>query len=308
MCLPPPPAQTPASTGSGPFPSPPLRFFGADCSRPGNSEVVPPGFIRKRARLIVRSMVAEVSPSSVPFRALELPGCAVPVRLWGERPRGAVLPLVLHFHGGAFVSGDLDSGAQMAQLLAEAGAIVACLAYPLAPAHRFPDAVEAGYAALESLYKLRNRLAGNGAPVYLAGDEAGGNIAAAVAMVARDRSHAPLAGQILVAPMLDPCTATASLRETMGDVVQCKWTAGWQQYLRGPMDAEHPYAVPARAQRLTGLAPALILAGQDDPMRDEAIAYAGRLRGAGVAVTTHVLGPATGWPDSLEQPALDRCP
>jgi acetyl esterase len=219
-----------------------------------------------------------------------------------------VLPLVLHFHGGAFVSGDLDSGAQMAQLLVEAGALVASLAYPLAPAHRFPDAVEAGYAALEGLYKQRTRLAGSGAPVYLAGDEAGGNLAAAVAMVARDRSHPPLAGQILVAPMLDPCTATPSLRETLGDAVQCKWTAGWQQYLRGPMDAEHPYAVPARAQRLVGLPPALVLAGQDDPMRDEAIAYAERLRGAGVAVTTAVLGPATGWPGSLEQAAPDRCP
>jgi acetyl esterase len=76
------------------------------------------------------------------------------------RPRGVVLPLVLHFHGGAFVSGDLDSGAQMAQLLAEAGAIVASLAYPLAPAHRFPDAVEAGYAALEVALQAAHPLAG----------------------------------------------------------------------------------------------------------------------------------------------------
>jgi acetyl esterase len=280
----------------------------ADCSRGGNSEVAPPRFIRKAAGLIFHSMAAEASTSSVPFRGLDLPGSSLPARLWGVRPRGAVLPLVLHFHGGAFVSGDLDSGAQMAQLLAEAGAIVACVAYPLAPAHRFPDAVEAGYTALESLYKLRSRLAGTGAPVFLAGDEAGGNLAAAVAMIARDRSHPPLAGQILVAPMLDPCAATPSLRETMGDAVHCKWAEGWQQYLRGPMDAEHPYAVPARAQRLVGLPPALVLAGQDDPMRDEAIAYAERLRAAGVAVTTAVLGPATGWPESLEQAPPDHCP
>jgi acetyl esterase len=253
-------------------------------------------------------MAPDPSTSSIPFRGLTLPGVPVPVRLWGARPRGKVVPLVLHFHGGAFVSGDLDSGAQMAQLLVEAGALVACVAYPLAPGHRFPDAVETGYAALEALYKQRTKLAGNGAPVYLAGEEAGGNLAAAIAMVARDRSHPPLAGQVLVAPMLDPCTATASLRETLGEATQCKWADGWGQYLRGPMDAEHPYAVPAHAQRLAGLPPALILAGQDDPMRDEALAFAARLREAGIAVRSEVLGPATGWPDALEGDAAQECP
>lgn len=231
-----------------------------------------------------------------------------PVRLSGHKPRGGAAPLVLHFHGGAFNSGSVDSGACLAQLLAGAGAVVASLDYPLAPQHRFPEAVEAGYAALEWLYKQRTRLAGNGAAVYVAGEEAGGNLAAAVAMMVRDRGHPPLGGQILVAPMLDPCAATASLRETLGSETCCKWAEGWQQYLRGPMDAEHPYAVPGRAQRLAGLAPALVLTGCDDPMRDEAIAYADRLGVAGVEVTRGVIGPATGWPDSLERPAPQECP
>jgi acetyl esterase/lipase len=218
--------------------------------------------------------------------------------------------LVLHFHGGAFVSGGLDSGACMARLLAQADSVVVSPAYPLAPAHPFPHAVEAGYAALEWLYKQRTRLAGKGAPMYVAGDEAGGNLAAAVALVARDRGHPPLAGQILVAPMLDPCVGTASLRQTMecGGTTHCKWADGWQQYLRGPMDAEHPYAVPAHAQRLAGLAPALVLTGADDPMRDEALAYAQRLRQAGIPVTSELLAPHTGWPDSLAQPPGDECP
>jgi acetyl esterase/lipase len=212
---------------------------------------------------------------------------------------------VLHFHGGAFVSGDLDSGACMARLLSQLDAVVVSLAYPLAPDHRFPDAVEAGYAALEWSYRHRTRLAGKDAPVYLAGDEAGGNLAAAVALVARDRAHPPLAGQILVAPMLDPCVGTASLRESMECNTGCKWADGWQQYLRGPMDAEHPYAVPAKATRLVDLPPALVLTGLDDPMRDEAIVYAGRLRDAGIAVMTGVLGDQTGWPDSLVDPPSD---
>lgn len=231
----------------------------------------------------------------------------LPARIYGRKRPGVVQPLVLHLHGGAFTGGDLDSGACLARLLAGAGSVVVSLAYPLAPQHPFPQAVDAGYDSLQWLYRQRARLAGKDAPVYVAGEEAGANLAAAVALVARDRAHPPLAGQILVAPMLDPCTAMPSQREAMGDATGCKWSDGWQQYLRGPMDAEHPYAVPARAQRLAGLPPALVLTGADDAMRDEAIQYAQRLRGAGIAVQCGVLGPSTGWPDSLET-AGNECP
>ena len=156
-------------------------------------------------------------PSWSPTPRSPLPGRApLLARIYGRRKAHAATPLVLHFHGGTFTSGDLDSGACMARLLAEVDAVVVSLAYPLAPAHPFPDAVEAGYAALEWTYKQRNKLAGAGARVYLAGDEAGGNLAAAVALVARDRAHPPLAGQILVAPMLDPCVGTASLARVHG--------------------------------------------------------------------------------------------
>lgn len=246
--------------------------------------------------------------TALPAQTLSVPGQpALTLRMLGRKPRSGALPLVLHFHGGAFVSGDLDSGACLAQLLAESGAVVASLAYPLAPEHRFPEALEAGYAALEWLHKQRSRLAGKDAPLFVAGEEAGGNLAAALALMARDRAHPPLAGQVLVAPMLDPCNATASLRESLGECVECKWAEGWKQYLRGPMDAEHPYAVPGLAQRLAGLPPALVLTGADDPMRDEALAYAERLRGAGIAVQAHVLGADTGWPDSLAEPLTGEC-
>jgi acetyl esterase/lipase len=230
-------------------------------------------------------------------------------RIYGRRGGPPAAPRVRDFHGGASVRGGLDSGACMARMLAEVDAVVVSLAYPLAPAHPFPEAVESAYAALEWTYKQRNKLAGAGARVYLAGDEAGGNLAAAVALVARDRAHPPLAGQILVAPMLDPCVGTASLRESMDcGSVSCKWADGWQQYLRSPMDAEHPYAVPSRARRLVDLPPALVLTGADDPMRDEALAYAQRLRDAGIAVTSGLLPVETGWPDSLSEPPAQECP
>lgn len=247
-------------------------------------------------------------PEASSARTAEVPGLGLAVRMLGRKPRGAVAPLVLHFHGGNFTSGGLATGDCLAELLADAGAVVASLDYPLAPAHRFPDAVEAGHATLEWLNKQRARLAGAGAPLYVAGEEAGGNLAAAVAMIARDRAGPPLAGQILVAPMLDPCAATASLRENLGTQTCCHWAAGWQHYLRGPMDAEHPYAVPARALRLAGMPPALILTGEDDAMRDEALAYAQRLREAGIAVASEKLAVPTGWPASLAEARPDECP
>jgi acetyl esterase/lipase len=238
--------------------------------------------------------------------SIEVKGAApVRVRIYGKKQAGAVMPLVVHFHGGAFMSGDLESGECMARLLVEAGAVVVSVAYPLAPDHRFPEAVEAGYLALDWAYKQRAKLAGKEARVYLAGDEAGGNLAAAVALIARDRAHPPLAGQILIAPMLDPCVGTASLRESAP--AHCKWADGWKHYLRGPMDAEHPYAVPGKAMRLAGLPPALILSGGDDPMRDEAKDYGARLAQAGIAVTTDILPARTGWPETLTEPPPDEC-
>ena len=256
--------------------------------------------------------MSSVAPLRIPESdsTLALPaGAELRLRQYGRKRAGTRgRPLVLHFHCGAFVSGDLDSGACLARLLAEADAVVVSLAYPLAPAHPFPQAVEAGYGALEWLYKQRVKLAGAEPRIYVAGEEAGGNLAAAVTLVARDRVHPPLAGQLLVAPMLDPCTGTASLREALCDEAGCKWTQGWQQYLRSPMDAEHPYAVPGRVQRLAGLPPTLVLTGADDPMRDEALAYARRLEAGGIRVHSGVLAPTTGWPDSLAEANAADCP
>ncbi|WP_399677782.1 alpha/beta hydrolase [Xenophilus sp.] len=230
-------------------------------------------------------------------------------RVYGERRKGAAgAPLVLHFHGGTFVCGSLDNGRNVARLLCAAGARVVSLAYPLAPEHPFPKPIEVGYAALEWVYKQRVKLAGKGARVFLAGEEAGGNLAAAVALVARDRGHPPLAGQILLSPMLDPCAGTASVREATCSDAPCKWATGWQSYLRRPMDTMHPYAVPGSSLRLADVAATLVLVGPDDPMRDEALAYAKRLQAAGIPVTAAVLPNDSQWPDALYQPDDPGCP
>lgn len=267
-------------------------------------------------------MTARTAPSSfapglaagadVPEAELQIPlpgGDAVTARQYGRREAVAGgQPLVLHFHGGTFTCGDLDNGRNVGRLLARSGAVAVSLAYPLAPEYPFPKPIEVGYEVLVWLYKQRVKLAGKGARVFLAGEEAGGNLAAAVAMVARDRDHPPLAGQVLLSPMLDPCAGTASLRAAGCDSTDaCKWATGWQQYLKRPMDALHPYAVPGSSLRLSDLAPTLVLVGPDDPMRDEAMAYATRLREAGINVCSQVVSSAANWPEALYEPGEAGC-
>jgi acetyl esterase/lipase len=235
-------------------------------------------------------------------------GHLVQVRVYGRKASGCAKPVVVHFHGGAFVSGGLDSGCAVAGLLVAAGAVVISVAYPLAPEHPFPNAAEAGFGVLNWAYKQRSRLGGQGALVYLAGEEAGANVAAAVSLMARDQGHPPVAGQVLLSPMLDPCTGTASVREATGSSGCCKWVHGWLSYLRSPRDAEHPYAVPAGSLRLQGLPPTLVLVGPDDPMRDEAMAYVSRLQQAGLAAECEVIAMARNWPDALVDQRLARCP
>jgi len=221
------------------------------------------------------------------------------VRIYAAPDRRTGNALVVHFHGGSFVAGSLDSGLTMARLLRASGATVVSVDYPQAPAHPFPAALEAGHAVLLWAFGQRSRLAGKDARLFVAGEEAGGNLAAALAMVARDRHRPPLAGQILVSPMVDARVGTASMRKEHAGSSDCRWAQGWCAYLGCGAGADHPYAMPARALRLAGLPPALVLTAEDDPLHDEALAYALGLERAGVEVQRAVLAAPTGWPCSL---------
>lgn len=242
-------------------------------------------------------------------------GSRVALRLYGGAAAQQAGARVLHFHGGAFVGGTLASGAAVAGVLAEHAAVVASLDYPLAPAHPFPQAVEAGYLALQWLankaqpkghrqnHRQNRRALQAAAPLFVAGEEAGGNIAAAVALMARDRGGPQLAGQVLLSPMLDTCVATASQRAAHDGPLGCPCADGWRAYLAQASDALHPYASPGTSWRLAGLPPTLLLSSVDDPLRDETLAYARRLHEAGVVVQATVLPVATGWPASYARGA-----
>lgn len=230
-------------------------------------------------------------------------GTPLAMRLYRGEAAARGAALVAHFHGGAFTHGSLDAGAPMARALQAAGAWVASIAYPLAPASRFPHALESAFEAIEWLHRHRTRLAGPAARLHLAGEEAGGNLAAALALMARDRGGPPIAGQLLFCPMLDPVMGTCSVRDGHAGVVGgCRWADGWHRYLRSPLDADHPYAAPASASRLAGLPRALLVTAADDLMRDETRAYARRLRAAGIEAALVELEAPTGWPAALAAP------
>jgi acetyl esterase/lipase len=229
-------------------------------------------------------------------------GGRVAVRVYGKR--SGAKPVALHLHGGAFTGGSVATSQRLPELIAEAGAVVVSAEYPLAPAHRFPDALEAMFDVLGGLQRCCAQWVSRRSSVFVAGEESGGNLAAALALMARDR-RAALAGQILVSPMLDPVMGTCSVRSADAGAVGCPWADGWHAYLGSPEKAEHPYAAPLSARRLAGVAPALVLTAEDDPLRDECAAYAGRLHNAGVRVEHNVLPGPTGWPFALSAPAND---
>lgn len=248
------------------------------------------------------SEMTHASENGMTWTDITVPGrshAGIGVRLYQAASIGRARPVVVHLHSGAFVSGSLDSGRTVAGLLAKAGATVASVDYPLAPRHPFPQPLEAAFDVLTYIGTGCAKWAARKAPLYVAGEEAGGNLAAALALMARDQRGPALTGQILLSPMIDSRLATCSMREAEAGPVGCQWADGWHQYLGSADKAVHPYASPIVSSRLAGLAPALLVTAEDDLLRDETSSYARRLRESGVVVREHLLPAPTGWPCAL---------
>jgi acetyl esterase len=222
--------------------------------------------------------VAAVADRRVPGPAGELP-----VRIYtpeGEPP----FPIVVFFHGGGWVVGTLDTYDPLCRALAAATpAVVVSVDYRLAPEHRWPAAVEDAYAATEWASRNAAALGGVQHRLAVAGDSAGGNLAAVVALGARDRGGPAIAFQLLVYPALDAAGDTASWREYADGyhltADGMRWY--WDHYLGGA-DGAAPDASPLRAAFVGGLPPALVIGAEYDILRDEGEAYAARLAEAGV--------------------------
>jgi acetyl esterase len=240
--------------------------------------------------------MSNVNNAAVPdlaVRALEVGGSEAPLaaRLYKSATDGKRDVLIVFFHGGGFVEGDLDCSDEFLRHLADASGypVVLSSTYTLATERPFPAAVEDAHAVLLWAKKHKARLGWTGKRMLVAGIEAGANLAAVCSLMARDRGAPKLAGQILLMPMLDPGLSTCSMREmpTCKDQARAvdECAAGYRGYLPHAADRSHPYASPLQSSRLKNLPPALILSAEDDPLRDEAEAYGNKLLQSGVRVT-----------------------
>jgi triacylglycerol lipase len=234
-------------------------------------------------------------------RRIPGPAGAPEVEIFYHRPRAAsgVLPCILHIHGGGYVMGSARSMAPLQKpLVQKLGCAMVAVEYRLAPETRAPGAVEDCYAALAWLAAHAAEIGVDPKRIGVMGESAGGGLAAALALLARDRAEYRLAFQHLIYPMLDDRTSaeTADVHPFAGEFI---WTHhnnrfGWNALLGVPAgsDGVSPYAAPARAESLSGLPPTFISTGALDLFVDENVDYAQRLIRAGVPTEFQVYAGA----------------
>ncbi|MET3769812.1 acetyl esterase/lipase [Marisediminicola sp. UYEF4] len=234
---------------------------------------------------------------------------SIVVRIYRPTDTTQLRPAVVFFHGGAFVLGDLESEhPRCLRYAAEAGCVVISINYRLAPEHPFPSGVEDCYSGLLWVVEHANELNIDTSRVALAGSSAGGALAAATALIARDRNGPVVALQMLLYPVLDDRMQSTSM-STFADTPV--WDsrnnrAMWRQYLSGTANVTS-YAAPARELTLEGLPSTYIMTAELDPLRDEAISYALRLLQAGVSVELHqIAGAYHGFDQLVADAAISR--
>jgi acetyl esterase len=217
----------------------------------------------------------------------------VPVRLY-RPPTAGALPLHVHFHGGGFVLGSALSGqfdGMLSRRAAQSGVVVASVEYRLAPEHRFPAGVQDSYAALVGLVDGARALDIAVEAVSVGGVSSGGNFAAVVALMARDRGGPPLILQLLEIAGTDLTKSSHAWRNFAPghDTTRERDLAMVDLYLPDLASRAHPYASPLFAPDLAGLPPAYVMNAQFDPRRDECEAYVARLRDAGVEAVARTM-------------------
>jgi acetyl esterase len=217
-------------------------------------------------------------------------GGFVPVRVL--TPAGQPHGVILYYHGGGWVIGGLAESDKVGRLLAQrTGCTVVLVDYRLAPEYRFPTAVDDAWAALCWADEHRAELAGHpqaglGVPLVVAGDSAGGNLSAVIALRARAAGGPPIALQVLVYPVIDCDLESTSYRDPANQLMLSRESMVWfwDHYAPDPAARLHPDASPLRSSYFGRLPPAVILTAEHDVLRDEGELYATRLLKAGVPV------------------------
>jgi len=225
--------------------------------------------------------VAHVEDRTIPG-----PAQPIPIRLY--RPRAdEPLPVLVFFHGGGFVICNVDTHDRQCRALANAsGCAIVSVDYRLAPEHRFPAAPEDAYAATRYVAEHPGEFGIDPERIAVGGDSAGGNLAAVVALMSRERGGPSLRFQLLIYPAVDWEDQSPSMLEFSRDHFLTNELMNWfrDQYLASPKDGQHPYASPLKAQDLSALPPAFVITAECDPLRDQGEAYARKLQSAGVPV------------------------
>jgi acetyl esterase len=223
-------------------------------------------------------------------RTVARAGGDVAVRVYtplGDAPK----PLLLLTYGGGFITGSVEIADGAArQLAASSGAVIVAVDYRLAPEHPFPAGLEDSYSALVWAAAHARELRADPSFVVVAGDSSGGNFAAALTLMSRDRGGPEIAHQLLVYPVLDSDFGRPSYADS-GDgyfLTRAAMERFWEEYVSRPEDRQNPYAAPLRAPDLSGLPPATIILCLKDPLRSDGEAYAARLAEAGVPVSLSV--------------------
>jgi acetyl esterase len=255
--------------------------------RPPMEEMTP-----AQSRQLYSDSRAALTPAAPDMALVEddvFPGAAGDVAIRYYRPLGSKpderLPVMVFFHGGGWVIGDLDTHDVVCRTMSNAGAFaVISVDYRRGPEAKFPAAVDDAFAALKWTAQGAGGRAIDAARIAVCGDSAGGNLAAVAAIMARDAGGPALAFQGLIYPATNMNRDTQShIDFAEGHLLTAKSQVWFQeQYLRGPADRDDWRASPLLCDDLSGLAPALVLTAGHDPLRDEGEAYAERLEDAGV--------------------------
>lgn len=250
-------------------------------------ETLDPAEARRELKRLRPAPARQESVAQVEDRAISGPAGALPVRIY--RPvAGTSLPVLVWFHGGGWVLGDLDDADPVCRALANAaGCMVVSVDYRLAPEHKFPAAVADAYTATRWVAEKGAEIGADPGRMAVGGDSAGGNLATVVARMARDQGGPALRFQLLVYPVTQLDIAGTSYGELAQGYGLTRATMAWfrQHYLRSDDDARNPDAAPLLAADLRGLPPARVITAEFDPLVAEGEAYAHRLREAGVPVT-----------------------
>ena len=247
----------------------------------------------EEARAAIANFAAMQAGAPEPARVedLNVPGPAgdIPVRVYASE--GDNLPVVMYFHGGGWVLGDIDShDGTCKQLLAELGeAVVVSVHYRLAPEDKYPAAADDCYTAAAWVAENGAEIGADGSRMAVCGDSAGGNLSAVVSQMARDKGGPAIAAQVLHVPVTDHNYSYPSYTENAEGklLTRASMVWFWDHYLPSAEAGQEAYASPIKAADLSGLPPALVQTAELDPLRDEGEAYAAALESAGTEVSVH---------------------